>query len=202
MLVVIGPRWEGATDGTGPSRLARDDDFVRLEVRTALGHRPRTTPMPVLVDGATFPTALPADIEAIAQHHAVTLTHDELERAMLLAIKALLVGTWVAKSRSVPNGVILLGDDSPKAKALDAGRGDAQGNLIDVGQITRYARAGRRCCRCARPPPRSKLDVIVAIDDESADSPVLAARVEALRDHRLRKIALLTIGGGIATAQA
>ena len=35
--------------------------------------------MPVLVDGATFPTALPADIEAIAQHHAVTLTHDELE---------------------------------------------------------------------------------------------------------------------------
>ena len=80
-----------------------------------------------------------------------------------------------------------------------AGRGDAQGNLIDVGQITRYAvRAGAVDAR----PSLGFPDVIVAIDDESADSPVLAARVEALRDHRLRKIALLTIGGGIATAQA
>jgi hypothetical protein len=39
--------------------------------------------------------------------------------------------------------------------------------------------------------------VIVAIDEESADSPMLAARVQALRDRRLGKIALLTIGGGI-----
>jgi hypothetical protein len=107
VLVVIGPRWEGAGDGTGPARIARDDDFVRLEVRTALKRRPRTTPMPVLVDGATFPSSLPADIEPIRKHHSVAVERAELERRDAPGYQALLVGTWVAKSRSVPNGVIL-----------------------------------------------------------------------------------------------
>jgi hypothetical protein len=200
VLVVIGPRWEGAGDGTGGSRLAREDDFVRLEVRTALEHRPRTTPMPVLIDGATFPPALPADIDAITEHHAVTIDHDELDRREAPGYQALLVGTWVAKSRAVPNGVILLGDDSPKAKArLDALVEEMRkADLIDVSQITRYACGAQvLSMRKARRLARKYPDVIVAIDDDSADSPVLAARVQALRDHRLRKIALLAIGGGI-----
>jgi hypothetical protein len=98
VLVVIGPQWEGAGSGTSAPRLARDDDFVRLEVRTALEHRPRTTPMPVLVDGATFPTVLPGDIEAIKEHHSVTLEQAELERRNAPGYQALLVGTWVARA--------------------------------------------------------------------------------------------------------
>ena len=98
--------------------------------------------------------------------------------------QALLVGTWVAKSRSVPNGVILLGDDSPKAKArLDALVEEMRkGNLIDVGQITRYRVRGAGAVDAqGRHLARKFPDVIVAIDDESADSPVLAARRGAAR---------------------
>jgi TIR domain len=56
VLVVIGPRWEGAAeDRTSQSRLAHADDFVRQEVRIALKNRPRSTPIP---DSSTEPRFL------------------------------------------------------------------------------------------------------------------------------------------------
>ena len=53
VLVVIGPRWLTSVDASGRPRLAHDDDFVRIEVETALS---RSVPVvPLLVLGAEMP---------------------------------------------------------------------------------------------------------------------------------------------------
>jgi hypothetical protein len=201
VLVVIGPAWAAPLKGgTNGSRLDDPDDFVRREVRAALENRPRSMPMPVLVAGAAFPPALPSDIEAVAQHHGVVLDHDELGREDSRGYQAILVGAWVAKSRSVPNGVLVFGDGSPTATArLDALVSELkQRDLVDVSRISRYACGAQMLSlRKARRLARRFPDVIVVVDEGSARSPVLTARVDALLQHRVGRVAVLTFGGTI-----
>jgi hypothetical protein len=54
LLAVIGPRWATLADDEGHPRLADPEDFVRLEVETALRRRDVTV-IPVLVGGAHMP---------------------------------------------------------------------------------------------------------------------------------------------------
>ena len=60
---MIGPRWLTAADSRGERRLSRADDYVRLEVETALGRNIRV--VPALVAGASMPVAddLPGTLE-------------------------------------------------------------------------------------------------------------------------------------------
>jgi hypothetical protein len=73
LLVVIGPEWAG--DGSGSSRLADPNDFVRLEVETAL-RSPKVRVIPVLVAGARMPAAeqLPPELRPLVRRNAVELT--------------------------------------------------------------------------------------------------------------------------------
>lgn len=77
LLVVIGPEWMGANDGTasGAQRLADPGDFVRLEVETAL-QAADVTIIPVLVAGAHMPDpdALPETLRPLARRNAIELT--------------------------------------------------------------------------------------------------------------------------------
>jgi len=60
VLVVVGPHGLAATDAQGRRRLDDPGDFVRLEIELALAARAAV--VPVLVEGATMPSAgdLPA----------------------------------------------------------------------------------------------------------------------------------------------
>ena len=71
ILVVIGPRWLEAKDENGGRRLDNPDDFVVIEIATALARNIRV--IPVLVDGARMPKAgeLPASLKALARRQAV-----------------------------------------------------------------------------------------------------------------------------------
>ena len=75
LIVVIGPRWATVEDEHGKARLADPEDFVRLEVETAL-LRPDVTPIPVLVSGARMPKreGLPPGIQAITRRNALELS--------------------------------------------------------------------------------------------------------------------------------
>src|SRR5215469_13294202 len=53
LIAVIGKRWLVASDDEGRRRLDSQDDFVRLEIATALRRKIRV--IPVLVDGAVMP---------------------------------------------------------------------------------------------------------------------------------------------------
>ena len=75
-LVVIGKRWLMARDDKRRRRLDNPEDFVRLEIATALKRGIRV--IPVLVDGASMPRAgeLPEDLKSLTRRQALAVSHD------------------------------------------------------------------------------------------------------------------------------
>lgn len=75
LLVVMGPRWATPSDGQGAPRLADPNDFVRLEVETAL-RRPNVKVIPLLVAGARMaaPDELPESVRALSRRNALELS--------------------------------------------------------------------------------------------------------------------------------
>jgi hypothetical protein len=82
LLAIIGPNWLGATDEKGRRRLDQDDDFVRLEISTAL--RNNIPVIPVRIEGAPLPTEdqLPADLTSLANRMAAIITHESFAKDM------------------------------------------------------------------------------------------------------------------------
>jgi formylglycine-generating enzyme required for sulfatase activity len=84
LVAVIGRHWLDITDEHGQRRLEQDDDFVRIEVQTALQ---RNIPVvPVLVEGAIMPraTQLPDALRLLARRNAAEVRpgatfHQQLE---------------------------------------------------------------------------------------------------------------------------
>jgi hypothetical protein len=72
---VIGKNWIDAHDVRGKRRLDDKNDFVRLEVESAL--KRDIAVIPLLVDGATMLSEdqLPDGMKALAKRHAIELTH-------------------------------------------------------------------------------------------------------------------------------
>ena len=70
LIAVIGKYWLTTTDATGRRRLDNPNDFVRLEIATALERKIRV--IPVLVGGAIMPSAhdLPENLQALARRNA------------------------------------------------------------------------------------------------------------------------------------
>lgn len=75
LLAVIGPQWVNITDEFGNRRLEQPDDFVRLEIATAIAQEKRV--IPVLVGGARMPaeSTLSDDIKPLARRNAHQLSH-------------------------------------------------------------------------------------------------------------------------------
>lgn len=75
LVVVIGPRWLTCTDAAGRRRLDNADDWVRTEIEKGLE---RGIPvLPVLVDGASVPTAddLPDSLRPFAGRQCSEITN-------------------------------------------------------------------------------------------------------------------------------
>jgi uracil-DNA glycosylase len=75
LIAIIGPQWLTIADERGVRRLDMTDDFVRLEIATAL--KQDKLVIPVLVQRAVIPpaTRLPEDIAALGRRQAVELGH-------------------------------------------------------------------------------------------------------------------------------
>lgn len=73
LLIVIGRAWLSCADAGGRHRLEDADDFVRLEIVTALHREVRV--IPVLIDGAPMPSAeaLPDELKPLIRRQAVEL---------------------------------------------------------------------------------------------------------------------------------
>jgi hypothetical protein len=102
VLILIGDRWLSVTNAEGKRRLDAEDDFVVTEVAKAL-ERTDVTVVPVLVEGATMPTAaqLPPRIAGLATRNALELTSKRW-RYDLDQILALVRRGPGAKLRRVP----------------------------------------------------------------------------------------------------
>jgi DNA polymerase len=75
-IAMIGPQWLVVTDEHGERRLDQWNDFVRLEIASAL--RLNKTVIPVLVGRARMPAPnlLPEDIAPLAHRNAIELSHE------------------------------------------------------------------------------------------------------------------------------
>jgi hypothetical protein len=75
LLAVIGPKWLDARDEHGNRRLDDPNDYLRIEIATALQ---RNIPViPILVDGAKVPKAdrLPKDLEELEHRNGLEIRH-------------------------------------------------------------------------------------------------------------------------------
>jgi len=89
LLAVIGPGWATVAASDGSRRLDNPDDYVRLEIATALG---RGIPViPVLVHEAHMPAleALPDNLKDLRYRNSVELTHARWNSDVTLLIAAL-----------------------------------------------------------------------------------------------------------------
>jgi hypothetical protein len=93
VVALMGPQWLTVTDLTGRRRLDDPNDFVRIELRTALEKSVRV--IPTLVHGAQIPRTedLPEDLQPLVRRNAIELSDarfsydvrrliDALERAL------------------------------------------------------------------------------------------------------------------------
>ena len=78
VLVIIGRKWLDCTIG-GQRRLDNPNDFVRLEISSALSRNALV--IPVLVDDATMPReqGLPDDLKPLARRHALEISDERWE---------------------------------------------------------------------------------------------------------------------------
>jgi TIR domain len=201
VMVVVGPRWKGPEVGpVDESRLFEPGDMVRREVALALRSSNESGTLPILVDDASLPPALPDDLEQLRKRHHVRTTADEIAERDSDAYQQVLVGVWHAKKESVPNGVIVFGGESAKAKAVVAEivsklQHQAPGALVEVTRYACNARVMSR--RRARRLGRKYPDVIIVVDEDSADSPILTARVDEIRRRKIRNVVVVAVGGGL-----
>lgn len=74
LLAIISPSWLAAVDAEGRRKIDKPDDFIRLEISTALKRNIRV--IPVLVGGAVMPAAseIPDDLKPLARRQSHELS--------------------------------------------------------------------------------------------------------------------------------
>jgi TPR repeat protein len=93
LLAVIGKQWLSSADEKGRRRLDNPEDFVRLEIGTALKRGIRV--IPVLVEGALMPQSdqLPEDLKLLVRRNALNVSHERFradsERLINSVVRAL-----------------------------------------------------------------------------------------------------------------
>ena len=89
LLAVIGPTWLTITNADGQLRLHDSNDFVRIEVLTALQRDIRV--IPLLVHGANMPVekVLPKELAALARRNGMEIEHSSFDSDVNMLITKL-----------------------------------------------------------------------------------------------------------------
>ncbi len=96
LLAMIGPGWATITNGSGQRRLDDVNDFVRLEVASALGRNIAVIPVLVHEAKMPIPDLLPDNLKDLAYRNSVEITHTRWNSDVQLLTKAL--SQYVASS--------------------------------------------------------------------------------------------------------
>jgi uracil-DNA glycosylase len=75
LLAVIGPQWTNCVDDTGARRLEQWNDFVRIEIASALRLEKMVIPVLVGKAGMPSPKELPDDLAGLTRRNAIELSH-------------------------------------------------------------------------------------------------------------------------------
>ncbi len=89
VLAVIGKGWIDARDAAGARRLDDPDDFVRIEITSALNQGKRVIPVLIGDTPMPHPEELPEALRPLARRNAVRLTHERFRADTQGLVKAL-----------------------------------------------------------------------------------------------------------------
>lgn len=180
-LVVIGPDWLGARGSNEPPRLHDAEDFVHIEVKSALERK--IPVVPILVQGATMPRKeqLPSGLERLVRRNAVELRHTRWDDDIAELMDAL----ERMPRPDAPGGQKLL-ESTPSRESLAVGaltqrllaarsRNDLEAIAFEVEalerdrpndiEVVRLKRRVQDAMRFEQPPRAS------SVEDESAPMP-------------------------------
>jgi hypothetical protein len=130
LLAIIGQDWLDSKDVQGRRRLDDENDFVRLELASAL--RRDIPVVPVLVRGTRMPDAerLPAELRDLVYRNAVELTHARWKSDVQLLVGSLRV--LLNTPASVEDPVLVLPDAAGVTPAESVRRAAAKGREATV----------------------------------------------------------------------
>ena len=138
-LAVIGPAWLDAktpNDPSGKRRLDNPNDYVRQEVATALKKGSALPVIPVLVRGATMPTAdqLPDDLKDLAFRNALTLSNLDWDSNVQKLVDAVRphVGEPGSRAQAAPDATSVRAAVPATQVPVRAGGGLNKGVLIGI----------------------------------------------------------------------
>jgi tetratricopeptide (TPR) repeat protein len=102
LIAVIGANWLTSKDDHGNRRLDNPEDFVRMEIATALKRKIRV--IPILFDGVLVPGApeLPDDLKPLVRRHALRISDTSFDgdcQRLVAAIKLVLDKAAAEKQR-------------------------------------------------------------------------------------------------------
>ena len=134
-LAVIGPDWLDVKSTVGSRRLDSENDYVRLEIATAL--RRDIPVVPVLVRGARMPKSdqLPEEIRDLAYRNSVELTHARWKSDVQVLGQAL--APYLGNATDSPAAGIVHVAAAPEAHAAPASSEVSTG--LDGAAITRVS---------------------------------------------------------------
>lgn len=125
LLAMIGQEWLESKDSRGNRRLDDPNDFVRMELASAL--RRDIPVVPVLVRGAKMPHVeqLPDDLKELAYRNAVELTHARWKSDVQLLLQALRPYLDIDDDGESSTEHSLEPQEGPNGKAKEASRTQA-----------------------------------------------------------------------------
>jgi hypothetical protein len=128
LLAIIGQEWLDAKDAEGRRRLDDPNDFVRIELASAL--RRDIPVVPVLVRAAKMPRAdqLPDDLKELAYRNALELTHARWKSDVQVLIKALRRNLGMP-SPDAPSANEAVADNESSGSAVEPSAGQASASL-------------------------------------------------------------------------
>lgn len=123
LLPLIGSTWLSTTDAQGERRLNDPNDFVRIEIESAL--KRDILVVPILLNGAVMPgpSDLKGDLQVLARRNAAQVRHDpdfhSDMRRLISKLEEYFVSRGLAAAPS-PQGVAPLAASIPETKSNNA----------------------------------------------------------------------------------
>jgi TIR domain len=192
VLAVIGRNWIDARDAAGKRRLDDPEDFVRIEIASALDQGKRV--IPVLVADAPMPRPddLPEALRPLSRRNAVRLTHERFRSDTQGLIKALQQSLEEIEARRLADaqaaGGVQTGEERhQKAQDPQPKRQLPRPAMVIAGMLAVLLIAGSAFYWFETKPPSSPAQQTSALATaspaataQSANTPLPDARIAAL----------------------
>ena len=164
VVALLGRQWLNIKDEAGKRRLDNHQDFVRIEVATALSRGIRV--IPVLVDGTSMPNSsqLPDNLKPLARRNAVLVNHHSFHADATHLLEQLELALKAAERSKV-----LIAKELDKREAQEKRQAEIE-NLLSQADIALDLKGWELA--------KEKLEAVLLLEPDHAQAKIKLALVE------------------------